>query len=201
MPRIETKRKGTGKKSYSIIVDGKTEVWYLQLMKEYEKLPRIDIKPELPKKKKLKELFELVKNNAQIYDNVIWLLDLDVILRNKQVDKLKKYVGQLKKNNRATILVNNPCLEFWFLLHFKPTSKKYLKCQNVIKELIRNNELKDYKKTEKYYKNAQKNIYKKLKPFQKTAVKNSKKLGNIDFNNIESAKAEIYKILDILTDN
>jgi len=131
-------------------------------MKEYEKLPRIDIKPELPKNKKLKELFELVKNNTQIYDSVIWLLDPDVILRYKQVDELKKYAKQLKENSRATILVNNPCLEFWFLLHFRETSKKYSKCHNVIKDLIRYNELKDYEKTEKCYKNAKNNIYKRL---------------------------------------
>ncbi len=67
MARIERRKKRRGKKSYSIIVKGQTEVWYLQLMKQYEKLPRIDIKPELPKNKKLKELFELVKNNTQIY--------------------------------------------------------------------------------------------------------------------------------------
>jgi hypothetical protein len=31
MARNNTKRKASGKKVYSIIVDGETEVWYLQL--------------------------------------------------------------------------------------------------------------------------------------------------------------------------
>ncbi len=198
MTRIERKRKRTGKKSYSIIVEGQTEVWYLQLMKEYEKLPRIDIKPELPKKKKLKELFELVKDNTQIYDKVIWLLDIDAIMRNNQVEEFKKYVKQLQGNGRAIILINNPCLEFWFLLHFKETGKLFSRCDEVITELKKFETLKNYKKTEKYYKYAKSDIYAKLKPFQNTATENADKLGNFDLNNIESAKAEIYKLLDIL---
>ena len=201
MTRIENKRKRRVKKSYSIIVDGQTEVWYLQLMKRYEKLPRIDIKPELPKKKKLSELFELVKNNTQIYDKVICLLDFDVILRYNQVEEFKKYVKQLKGNSRAIILINNPCLEFWFLLHFKRIGKSFSKCEDIINKLKRNKELKYYEKTEKYYKFAKYDIYKKLKPLQKSAIENAKKLGNLDFDNIESAKAEIYRMLDVLRIN
>ena len=194
MTRIENKRKRRVKKSYSIIVDGQTEIWYLQLMKEFEELPRIDIKPELPKNKKLKELFELAKNNAQIYDKVIWLLDLDVIIENDKFEEFKKYVKQLKKNNNATILVNNPCLEFWFLLHFKETSKLFSGCSNVISELKKCGRLENYEKSEKYYKYAKNDIYAKLKPFQNTANENAKKLGNLNVNNIESAKAEIYEL-------
>lgn len=201
MARIKTKRKGVGKKSYSIIVDGESEIWYLQLMKNHEKLPRIDVKPELPRKKKLKELFELVKNNAQIYDKVIWLLDLDVIIRGNKVDEFKKYVKQLKGNSRTIILINNPCLEFWFLLHFKETGKSFLRCDDVITELKRFRELKYYEKTEKFYKYAKSDIYLKLKPFQKSANDNAQKLGDFDFDNIGSAKAEIYRILNILMEN
>jgi len=201
MVRIEGKKKRKVKKSYSIIVDGQTEVWYLQLMKRHENLPRIDIIPELPKNKKLKELFELVKNNTLIYDKVIWLLDLDVIISNKKVEEFNKYVKQLKHNDRAIILINNPCLEFWFLLHFKEIGKSYSRCDDIITKLKRSKELKHYEKTEKYYKYAKSDIYSKLKPFQNTATENAKKLGNLDFDNIESAKAEIYKIFDILTEN
>ncbi len=175
MAIIKNNKKRKGKKSYSIIVDGQTEVWYLQLMKRYEKLPRIDIKPELPKKKKLSELFELVKNNTQIYDKVICLLDFDVILRYNQVEEFKKYVKQLKGNSRAIILINNPCLEFWFLLHFKRIGKSFSKCEDIINKLKRNKELKYYEKTEKYYKFAKYDIYKKLKPLQKSAIENAKK--------------------------
>lgn len=201
MVKIKRKRKRTGNISYSVIVEGQTEVWYLQLMKQYEILPRIDIKPELPRRKRLKELFELVKTNAQIYDKVIWLLDIDAIIRDNHVEEFEKYVKLLQGNSRIIILVNNPCLEFWFLLHFKETGKSFSRCDDVITELKRNNTLKHYEKTEKYYKHAQSDIYTKLKPFQTTAITNAEKLGNLDFNNIESAKAEIYQIFDVLKEN
>jgi hypothetical protein len=38
MARRSEQRKGSGKKVYSIIVDGKTEVWYFQMMKRHEDL-------------------------------------------------------------------------------------------------------------------------------------------------------------------
>jgi hypothetical protein len=72
-----TKRKV--RKTYSVIVDGKTEVWYLQMLKKNETLPRIDIKPELPKKKKLSEQFKSVIDNSNIYDEVIWIVDFDTM--------------------------------------------------------------------------------------------------------------------------
>ena len=58
------------KKVFSIIVDGETEKWYLDLLKEHEKsrLSEIHIQPEIPKKKKLADLEELIRGNAEIYD-------------------------------------------------------------------------------------------------------------------------------------
>ena len=85
MARKTNHRKGKGKKVYSIIVDGETEVWYFQMMKRHEKLlNRVDIKPELPKKKRFSEQFKLIKENAKIYDEVIWLIDFDTIIKEEQ---------------------------------------------------------------------------------------------------------------------
>lgn len=41
------------------------------------------------------------------------------------------------------IIVNNPCLEFWLLLHFEATSKYFDTCEGAEKQL------KDYEKTQK----------------------------------------------------
>ncbi|NOX19340.1 MAG: RloB domain-containing protein, partial [Chlorobi bacterium] len=135
MQRRKNSRKRHAKKSYLFIVDGQTEMWYLQLMKKYENFPRIDIKPELAKKKKLNELFELVSSYSLIYDKVYWLIDLDIILQNDQVDQLKVFITKLKKNNSVVVLINNPCLEFWFLIHFKETAKVFPICSGVESEL------------------------------------------------------------------
>lgn len=194
------------KKIYSIIVDGKTETWYFQMLRKNENLSQINIKPELPKNKKLKELYELVTEHAQIYDKVIWILDFDVIVKEEKERKkgqasvikiFQEYVKKLEKDcKNVVVLVNNPCLEFWYLLHFEPTGKFYSNCDDAIRQLRKH--LPDYEKTEKYYKKNNNDIYKRLKPLQNIAKSNAKRLANFDFENPQKAKAEIYKILDIL---
>jgi len=202
--RRKTKRKG--KKTYSIIVDGQTEVWYFQMLKKHEKLLRIDIKPELPKKKKLSEQFESVIQNSNSYDKLIWILDFDTIIKESAETKkgekpaiqlLKEYATKLKEYDNIDILINTPCLEFWLLLHFEDTSKYYSKCESTERKL-KITHLKDYEKTEKYFKKRDNDIYIKLKQHQIKAKRNALKLGNFNFKNPQSGKAEIYKVLEIL---
>ena len=37
--------------SFALVVDGETEVWYLQMLKRNERDIRVSIKPEIPNKK------------------------------------------------------------------------------------------------------------------------------------------------------
>ncbi len=96
------------------------------------------------------------------------------------------------------VLINNPCLEIWFLLHFKFTSKPFKDCSETENMLKRY--LSDYEKSQKYYKNRRLDIYKRLRIYLQKAIKNGKKLGTFDFKNMESPKAEIYKIFGLLFD-
>jgi len=206
--RRKKRNKRTGKFTYSIIVDGETEIWYFQMMKKHENLHRIDIRPEIPRKKKLKEQFELVCEYAENYDMVIWLIDFDTLLKEHNerkrgtisiIKKFEKYRSALERKylNRVKVLVNSPCLEYWYLLHFIKTDTFYQKCNEPIKKL-KNQYMTDYKKSEKFYKKRDNDIYERLKPKQSEAMQNAKDLGAFDFGKINSAKAEIYKILEIL---
>ena len=133
------------KKVYAIVVDGQTEVWYFQLLKKHEKLANIDLKPALPKKKKLEEQYETMLDNIELgYDKVFWLLDFDTILKEEretgkgQPSKLiqvKEWKTTLEKQENVHVLINMPCLEYWYLLHFLDTSKSFEQCDNVIQEL------------------------------------------------------------------
>ena len=205
MARNKQKRKS--KKTFSIIVDGETEVWYFQMMKKHENLPRTDIKPELPKKKKLSEQFQSVIQNSCIYDNVIWILDFDTIIKESAETKkgekptiqlFKEYLDKLKSYSNIEVLVNTPCLEFWFLLHFKETSKYFSQCESSEKEL-KKDYLKKYEKTEKFFKKRDNDIYLMFKPNQKTAIKNSKKLGSFNINNPKKGISEMYRVLELLS--
>lgn len=187
------------KRVFSIIVDGETEKWYLDLLKEHEKdrLPKIHIQPEIPKRKKLGDLERLIRRNAKEYDIVFWIVDLDALIHNDELESFRGIVLKLREIENVRVLVNNPCLEFWFLLHLKETSKIFTRCSGVEKELRKHTILEDYEKTEKYFKSSN-DIYKKLKPFQNRAIINAKKLGELSLAELHFAKAEINQIFDLI---
>ncbi|MEM6724172.1 MAG: RloB domain-containing protein, partial [Bacteroidota bacterium] len=95
-----------------------------------ERLKSVLIRPKLSKKKSLKDQFHFVWSEAESeeIDQVIWIFDLDVILKedraskksaNSPLDEFLRYRETLQKAfEKVTLLVNTPCLEFWFLLHF-----------------------------------------------------------------------------------
>lgn len=204
MARSNSTRKGAGKEVYSIVVDGETEVWYFQLLKQYESLKNVDIKPDLPKKKKLSELYKLVLDHAAEFTKVIWVVDLDVVIKEdgeksggcrSTLQELKGYIDSLEQYGNVSVLINTPCLEYWYLLHLKSTSKYYNSCKEVCKQ-FKSTFLDGYEKSEKYYKT--KNIYLMLKPYQSFAIDNAKRLGEFDMENYSTGKAGIYKIFELL---
>ncbi len=176
--------------SLAIIADGKDERWYLDKVKEHYKCDRlkaIKINPTLPQKKKVKDLFELAKEKvAAEYSKVILLVDMDCIVSdpdeferfkilyerylmivdddvfNAFPDKQKKEEGWMRK---VTVVVNNPCLEYWFLLHFKKTTKYYGRYEPELKADLRKcRGLEKYEKAEDYYKNTP-DIYNRLEKY------------------------------------
>ncbi|MDR2651241.1 MAG: RloB family protein [Prevotellaceae bacterium] len=186
------------KSVFSFVVDGKCELWYLQMLKQRESM-NINLEPKLPQKKKLKDQYKLISELSKESEIVFWIVDFDVIIKeSKEVkrhekNKLQEFretYEKLKKNEKVKILVNNPCLEYWFLLHFEQTSKYYETYDKMEKYLIKY--LPDYEKSEKYYKNSRKNIYENLRPYLQTAVANAEKLGKFDFENIHTGVADIY---------
>jgi len=197
------------REKYSIIVDGKCEKWYFQLLKKHENLQSVDIVPELPSRRKLKDVFSLVVGKIKEgYDKVIWVLDFDVLVKEDgetrkrgkkgKIQEFKECVDRLRKHKNVFVLVNTPCLEFWYLLHFRRTGRYFGNCDKVIKCLKKVELLSDYEKSERYYKKASSDIYEKLKPFQNAAIKNAESLGDFDFNDCQRAKAEIYKVFEII---
>lgn len=131
----------------AIIVDGQDEKWYVNKVKEHypcDALKTIRVKPELPERKKVQELFDFAKSKLEKeYTFVVLIIDLDEPLRDtKEFNKFKelytKYiaaknnllVGRQKTNygwmGKLLLIVNNPCLEYWYLLHYCKTTKFFL---------------------------------------------------------------------------
>ncbi|MBK6611321.1 MAG: RloB domain-containing protein [Sphingobacteriales bacterium] len=82
------------------------------------------------------------------------------------------------KFTNVVVIVNNPCLEFWFLLHFEKTSKFFSTCKSA--EAALNKHIPNYEKTQKFYTKQNDDIYLKLKPFLSTGLANATALGNFD---------------------
>ena len=60
--------------TFAFVVDGQTEIWYLQMFRKNEQKDKgikINIKPEIPQKKKLEDQFATVCKQANSeYDRV-----------------------------------------------------------------------------------------------------------------------------------
>lgn len=175
--------------TFAFVVDGETEVWYLQMLKRNERQLRLNIKPEIPNKKSIEEQYQLVVDlSGREYLKVFWIVDLDTIIKESDkaprgkktpMQAFTEFRKKLKqKYENVIVIINNPCLEFWFLLHFEKTSKLFDTCTKAETELKKH--LEDYEKTQKYFTKEGHDIYTKLKPALKNAISNSASLGQFD---------------------
>jgi RloB-like protein len=165
-------------------------------LKEIEGLRNVSLKPDLPKSV---GSYKGVFDKAEIlyvegYDEVYCLIDMDKVLSD---NTLAKYLIDKKKIEKKGIIVfeSNPCIEFWFLLHFVRTTKPFSNCESVEKELQKY--MPNYAKNQQYL--VQSNIYKTLKPNLLNAFENAKWIEeNKTENDYNSSKSEVYKLIKIL---
>lgn len=186
--------------AFAVVVDGETEVWYLQMLKRNEREIRVSIKPEIPNKKSVEEQYNLVCDllNKE-FTKVFWIIDLDTVIKEEnEAPKGKKSPLKIFEEYRTNlitnypnvvVIVNNPCLEFWFLLHFTKTSKYFNTCTSAETELKKH--LKNYEKTQKFFTKQNDDIYLKLKPNLKIAIDYSIALGNFNNENPKKAMCEM----------
>ena len=191
-----------GKKTFAIVGDGDCEKWYFQLLKDKEQLT-INIQPQLLKKASLSKQYEYVKDLANTYDKVFWIVDYDVIEKEtkeckkgdeKRSEEFAKYYKELSLLMNVEILVVNTCFEYWLFLHFKYSKKSYKDCDETGKDLKK--QFPAYEKTEKFYKKKNSDIYTTLKPSLPIAIKNAAKLGLFDINNPNNPICEVHKLFN-----
>lgn len=194
------------KPAFAIVVDGDCEVWYLQMLKRNERSINVNIEPKIPQRKKLAEQFDNVIKLSEDYKKVFWIIDFDVIASETKSAKAQsktatqsflEYKKTIKgKYNNVVIIVNNPCLEFWLLLHFETTSKYFNTCEGAEKQLKKH--LKDYEKSQKYYTKQDNDIYLRLKSKLANALKNSKALKLFDTANPNKAMSEMQLFFETI---
>lgn len=190
--------------AFAVVVDSETEYWYLQMLKRNEPNILFDIMPKFLQKKNVTQQYKLVTElSKKEYDKVFWIIDLDILLKEERekkdtpssLQKFLNYWQQLSKQDKVVVIVNNPCLEYWFLLHFQKTNKVFTACADAEKQVSQH--LQGYEKTEKFFKKDN-DIYKQLKPFLKTAKKNATALGSFQVNQYKKAMCEMPLLFNTL---
>ena len=195
----------TTKQSFAVVVDGETEYWYLEMFKRNEPNIPFKIRPQILQKKNIDQQYKLVTElSEEEYDKVFWIVDLDVLLKEEReknnstssLQKFLNYYKNLSKQKKIVVIVNNPCLEYWFLLHFQMTDKVFTACTNAEKQVSQH--LKGYEKTEKFFKKSNNDIYKQLKPHLQKAINNATALGSFDTHNHSEAMCEMPLLFQAL---
>lgn len=164
---------------YFIFCEGETEEVYALFLRQNYRIP-ILIKTKITgqnisEKVIENHLKEVKKGNSSKYDKNFLFYDFDSI----------EFTKRLKSIKNVTLLISNPCIELWFLLHYK-SQVTPIECNDCIKELKRFN-IK-YKKGELNNK-----LQDKLWQHRLEAVKRAAKL-----NNYDNPSTSIYKLIEEL---
>ncbi len=207
MPRPRSQQvphNGRGFSQCAVIVDGETEVIYIDKMRACERVSIKGVEADGDVDKQFSQARRL--HDVDGYANVYWLIDYDVIARdNRQcIDASKKKLTLLKQYmQRATsmpwlhIIFNSPCLEYWLLLHFEPNNHRaYEQFDGDLETALRKH-LTDYEKTRKYYESGL-GIYRKLRSRLATARQAASGLTFNPKSGQCAPTAEIYRIFDNL---
>lgn len=137
----------------AIIGEGPTEWHYFNDMKQVKRFP-YKITPDLPKHSDYKCIFSKAKKLVNEGFNLVFcVLDLDVFKADAK--KEEKYINEknkLEKNDRIIVCETMPCIEYWFLIHYKKkySSKIYPNYSSLEKELKKY--LPKYEKSNEYLK-------------------------------------------------
>lgn len=123
--------------SVAVVGDGFTESIYFTDLRDTERPDNLRIIPDFPGRigsftGVLDRAIELREN----YDRVYALVDMDAVIAQQQQ---YNYQQQKAAAIRAGVMVleNNPCFEFWLLLHFRQTGRLFHNCGQVVAELRR----------------------------------------------------------------
>jgi hypothetical protein len=190
------------KKVDLFIVDGPTEKWYLE---DYFKLhqPRNNYSFSPDFKGSWKKNILTIKDKLKDFEYIYWIVDMDVILKEETERKKggKSPLGQfiseyklLSKKKNVKIFVNNPCFEYWILLHFGFQVLTSIKCDDILPKLEKIKAIEGYAKTERFYKNHRITLVERLNESFSSAIINAKKIGEFDVNNPYKPVSEIYKL-------
>ncbi|MDZ4122441.1 MAG: RloB family protein [Candidatus Cloacimonadaceae bacterium] len=166
------------KKSILIYCDGDTEKNYIISLKEdrYKHCP-IKIEPKL-QNKGFSNVFKFLREmkrtgDAEFYHCILYVLDMDTIYQDRRLAAYKAERDRLQsafEDGFLSCIESRPCIEFWFVLHFRHSDKLFSNYDETRRVL--QNDLPDYEKTNKY----SQTVYYKLKGKLSNAINRAKEI-------------------------
>jgi hypothetical protein len=169
-------RNKTMKPIYFVFCEGKTEKEYVSMLRSYYRIPIvIDVRE---KGNDITEKYiETCKQDKSPHpsDKTFLMYDLDA----------PKMLDRLQKIDDTILLASNPCIEFWFLLHFKNHTAE-IDSNSCVREI--SNRFKNYKKGL-----IDEKLKSKLLENTKDAVKRAK-----NFTNYQNPSSTVYLLIESL---
>lgn len=180
--------------------DEKSGTYYLQeLVRDFGLNRRVKVLPSesgcAPKSvlDSATKLYKHQKASGDVYDRVYCVFDRDK--PNDFSDVVQK-IKHSKPKNTYFAITTTPCFEFWFLLHFSPSSRPYGVNQNKTPDEQVNSDLK---KIWADYDKGKRGFYNRAKNDLVLAISNAKKLAldnaQTDSNNPQTNMHELIKYL------
>ncbi len=176
--KIRLSKEKQMKPNFFVFCEGKTEIAYIKFLRSLYRVP-IQV---IPKKSKSNISKDDIENSKRDYvttnqDKTFLMFDLDVA----------GVLEHLQKIPDAELLVSNPCVELWFLLHYQEQKSKLTskKCIQKLQSFT-----KDYKKG--VLSEEEKNV---LAANRDVAIKRAKLLEEYD-----NPSTTIYRLLELLKD-
>lgn len=176
--KIRLSKEKQMKPNFFVFCEGKTEIAYIKFLRSLYRVP-IQV---IPKKGRSNISKDDIENSKRDYvttnqDKTFLMFDLDVA----------GVLEHLQKIPDAELLVSNPCVELWFLLHYQEQKSKLTskKCIQKLQSFT-----KDYKKG--VLSEEEKNV---LAANRDVAIKRAKLLEEYD-----NPSTTIYRLLELLKD-
>jgi hypothetical protein len=179
--------------TYLILVEGQTELIYFQNLKETHRCCGFTVKLQKAKHSNPSPLIEeaLRESEKHVYKYVWCVYDCDVLCRDKPEKFDNIYHNALRQG--IQFAESMPCIEVWFILHFKKPQNLYQDANAVITDLKKH--IPQYSKDQNW---QTRNLYKLLKERTGEALKNVVNLPAIDHSHrAQTTATSVHKLVQI----
>ena len=143
---------------YAVLGEGITEQYYLTHLKElmgYKYSIRPKLFQDIGIEKAEGIIDELLSGGC---DHISYLTDYDTNVNQGKKAEFDKLIKKYAEVEEVLICDSMPSIEYWFLLHFTYTTKEFVNCEEVLRDLKRYipdyAKKKTYLEKEKWFKDA-----------------------------------------------